>query len=293
MKVVITGVSGLTGRHVAADLMRHGHQVVGIDHVRDDSAAGDFTALDLCEVMHLADAMHGSDAVVHLARVPFPYTASGYDAKTRTWRKPDRTGDAEKFNRNVAMTYNVLSAAQGAGVRKMVIGSSFAIYGLYYPSRPLMPDYLPIDEAHPKRPDDPYGLTKLIGEDLADAAASASGMQVTSLRFPGISREDRQSVATRQNDPVARGIGGLWTYVDVRDASTACRLALECDLPGHEAFNVCAPATFMSVPTDGLIKKYVPGVTRVARSEATNWAGYATSKAERLLGFKACHFVET
>ena len=106
------------------------------------------------------------------------------------------------------MTYNTLTVACVAGVRKIVIGSSFAVYGLYYPSRPLMPEYLPVDELHPRKPDDPYGLTKLLGEQLADAYASNGGTQIASLRFPGVSRETPHSISERAEEPMARGFGG-------------------------------------------------------------------------------------
>src|SRR5262249_11757764 len=154
--------------------------------------------------------------------------------------------------------------AQSAGVKKIVMGSSFTVYGLYYPSRPLLPDYLPIDETHPRRPDDPYSLTKLFGEELAEAYVSWTPMQIASLRFPGVTGPDHGSFVEKRKNPMARGIGGLWTYVDVRDAAAACRLAFERDFAGHQAFNICAPTSFMTAPTDELIARYLPNVHSTA-----------------------------
>ncbi len=290
MKVVVTGASGVIGRPLAAELERHGHAVTGVDLLPAVPAPGHFVSADLGDVEQVDRVIKGADAVVHLARIPFPYTADGYDAATRTWRKPDYRGDAALFNRNLTMTGNVIAVARATGVRKIVIGSSFAIYGLYYPSRPMLPDYLPIDENHPRRPDDPYSLTKLLGEQLADAVAATSDLQIASLRFPGVSRENLHAVA-RQKDPMARGIGGLWTYIDARDAATACRLALEAEFGGHEAFNICAATTFMTTATDELLQRYLPGVRCRKRFPQYNWAGYDSSKAETLLGFKARHLV--
>jgi nucleoside-diphosphate-sugar epimerase len=287
MNVVITGASGLIGRHLAAELDAHEHAVVCVDCVPAASSSARFVKADLNDIEQVECAVRGADAVVHLARVPFPYTSSGYDAVTRTWRKPDHNGDACRFNLNLAMTYNTLSAAYAAGVRKIVIGSSFAVYGLYYPSRPLMPEYLPVDELHPRKPDDPYGLTKLLGEQLADAYASTGGTQIASLRFPGVSRESPHSISERQKNPMARGAGGLWTYIDARDAATACRLALEADFGGHEAFNICAPNTFMRTPTDELLLRYLAEVPCSRKGFNDYWAGYDSSKAQRMLGFEA------
>ena len=68
-----------------------------------------------------------------------------------------------------------------------------AVYGLYYPTRPPLPDYLPVDEDHPRRPQDPYGLTKIVGEQLCDAL-TWSGAQVASLRFAGVYTEAHRSM---------------------------------------------------------------------------------------------------
>jgi nucleoside-diphosphate-sugar epimerase len=286
MKIVITGASGTIGRQLAAELDVHGHVPLRFDLQDPGPAPGDFVKVDLTRIEQVEPAMRGADAVVHLARVPFPYTANGYDAATRTWRQPDPVGDAQKLNVNLAMTCNVLAAARAAGMRKVVMGSSFAVYGLYYPSRPLQPDYLPVDEGHPRRPDDAYSLTKLLGEQLADSYADFAAMQIASLRFPGVSRENPDSIAAWQYDPMRRGSGGLWTYIDARDAAQACRLALEIDFVGHEAFNICAPNTFMNMPTDELLRRYLPGVPCRRAHSAENWAGYDTAKAARMLAFK-------
>jgi nucleoside-diphosphate-sugar epimerase len=292
MKVVITGAGGLVGRTLAADLAVRGYDVVSADHATTGPLAGRPVIGDLTDLRHAEQAIAGAAVVVHLARVPFPYTWDGYDAATRTWKKPDRMGDAIKFNTNLTITNNVLTAAFAAGVKKMVMGSSFTIYGLYYPSRPLMPDYLPIDEQHPRRPDDPYSLTKLIGEELADACVRWASIQIASLRFPGVSSEDHRGFIEKRKHPMSRGTGGLWTYVDVRDAAAACRLAFECDFEGHEAFNICAPTTFIETPTKDMIRQFLPQVRDVRTTQDGNWAGYDTSKAARVLGFEARHLLE-
>ena len=291
MDIVITGASGTIGRHLATELHAHGHVAVCVDRIEAGELPGRFVKADLTQIEQLERIMRGAHGVVHLARMPFPYTAQGYDAMSRTWRRPDFFGDAEKFNVNFAMTSNVMAAAREAGIRKIVIGSSFAVYGLYYPSRPLLPDYLPIDESHPRKPDDPYGLTKLLGEHLADAFASCAQLQIASLRFPGVSRESATSIAAWQNNPMARGISGLWTYIHAQDAATACRLALEANFEGHEAFNICAPNTFMKMPTDELLRRYLPSVPCRRQQWNESWAGYDSSKAARVLGFKARYLI--
>lgn len=268
----------MIGRRAAADLAAHGHEVVCVDR------AGAPVIVDLTDVRSLERVVRGADAVIHLARMKFPYTASGYDAAARVWKKPDALGDAERFSANVAMTCNVLTAAFAAGVRRLVLGSSFAVYGLYYPSRPMVPDYLPIDEAHPRRPDDPYGLSKLAGEELAEGFARRNPMHIASLRFPGVAGEDHAAFLKVQSLAL-RGPGGLGTWIDARDAAAACRAALEARFDGHEAFNICAPTTLLEMQT----RQVFPEVTDIRTHAGGNWAGYDTGKAEKMLGFKACH----
>ena len=178
MKVVVTGGAGLVGRNVSEHLATKGHDVLAIDRIAKPPGCAKSDIVDLANVRDLKRAFCGADGVIHMARVPFPYASAGYDAATRTWRKPDLIEDVERFNLNTAMTSNVFGAALASGVKKMVLGSSLAVYGFYYPSRPAYPDYLPVDEDHPLRPDDPYGLSKLLGEKMADAAALKHSMDI-------------------------------------------------------------------------------------------------------------------
>jgi nucleoside-diphosphate-sugar epimerase len=292
MKIVVTGGAGRLGRYVLKELLEHGHDVLSVDVVAPAEAAPPSLAVDLRELKNLLPVFAGAEAVIHLARVPFPYTANGFDSASGLWRTPDTDADAERFARNVTMTYNVLTASLETGVKRIVCGSSLAVYGLYYPSSPNAPDFLPIDEGHLLVPQDPYGMTKLIGEKVCDSLARKKNMQVASLRFAGIAAEEQYPILLeRRKDPLCRGTGALWSYIDVRDAALACRLAVETNFSGHEAFNICAPKTMMKEPTVELVQRYLPGVKIVNSGPKDNWCGYAAGKAERILGFRAEHLL--
>jgi nucleoside-diphosphate-sugar epimerase len=287
MRVVVTGGSGRLGQFVVRELFTHAHQVCAIDTVKPRECPCPTYLSDLTKVQPLLDHFKNADAVIHLARQRFPYTETGFNASAQRWEFADIAGDAARFNENIAMTNNVLVAAQAAGAKKLVVGSSLAIYGLYYPVTDLQPEYLPIDETHPLRPQDPYGLTKAVGEKLCDALSQKSAMPIASLRFSGIyTEEHRAMLAQRKNNPLIRGTGALWSYIDVRDAARACRLALEADFSGHQTFNICAPDTIMDTPTAALAAKYLPRVKVLGKPDG-RWSGYDIAKAEQMLGFRA------
>ena len=288
MRVVVTGGSGRLGQFVVRELFTHAHQVSALDAVKPRECPAPTYLADLNKIDSLFDHFKNADAVIHLARQRFPYTESGFNSSTKRWEFADVAGDAARFNANVAMTNNVLAAAQAAGVKKVVCGSSLAIYGFYYPTTELQPDYLPIDEAHPLRPQDPYGLSKILGEKHCDALSQKSGMQIASLRFSGIYTEEHRSMLSeRKNNPTIRGTGALWSYIDVRDAARACRLALETDFTGHQAFNICAPDTIMDIPTRALVSRYLAQVKDLREGLEGRSSGYTVAKAKSVLGFEA------
>jgi len=291
MRVVVTGGAGRLGQLTITELLDHGHEVLSIDKVPISESVCRCSVIDLLQVQDLVQAFEGADAVIHLARKKFPYTSNGFDPASRTWKTPDVLGDAAIFSYNVTISYNVMAAAFAAGVTKLVMGSSLTIYGFYYPSRWSVPEYLPVNEDYPLRPQDPYSLSKLVVERACDAFASKSDMQVASLRFAGICADfTHQSLRERRKNPL-RWSGPLWTYIDVRDAALACRLAVEANVAGHEAFNICAPNTIMERPTAELVRQYLPHAKLRANSEG-NWAGYDSGKSRRMLGFSARYLLE-
>jgi nucleoside-diphosphate-sugar epimerase len=294
VRVVITGGTGRLGQYLVRELFTRNHAVAALDALKPRECLCPTYTVDLMKIDSFIDHFKNADAVVHLARMRFPYTENGFNVAKQKWEFADVRGDAERFTRNVTITNNVLAAAQACAVKKIVCGSSLAVYGFYYPATDLQPAYLPVDEDHPLRPQDPYGITKLIGEKLGDALSQKTGALVASLRFAGIYTEAHRSLLLeRKMDPLVRGTGSLWSYIDARDAARACRLALEADYDGHQAFNICASSTIMDMPTRELIARYLPGVTDLRSGLDDRASGYSIEKAKRLLRFEPrCSLVD-
>jgi nucleoside-diphosphate-sugar epimerase len=272
LRVVVTGGSGRLGRVVVHDLQAAGHTVLSIDRVSSPVAPA--RVVEVTRAGDVYQALVGAEGVVHLA----------------AYQQPNLVPDTETFGNNIQATYIVLKAATDLALRRVVVASSIAAYGYQYASRALVPDYLPLDEQHPCVPEDPYGLSKLLGERLADAFAGLSGASIISFRFPGINFDPTfASFTERWTSP--RGRRGFWTYIDARDAARACRLALEVAPPGHHVLNAGAPTSTMPEPTEALIRCHLPAFRGSLRPPpaVSHWSALSSERAQQMLGFRAEH----
>ncbi len=227
-RVLVTGAAGLVGRAVVP-VLRRGRASCGRHRPARRCPRSDVPA-DLTDAAQ-ADALIGDaglHAVVHAAAIP----------------EPGQHPPHVVFGNNMMATFNVIEACVRSGVRRLVNISSVGVLGLHYAGRRFLPDYLPIDEEHPLRPQDPYGLSKLFGEQLCDAAVRRSDLRCISLRPAWV--QDAGSYAADLGPVIRagrpRGVAG-WPYIDVHDLAEAVRLAAGSDLPGHEACYVAAPDT--------------------------------------------------
>lgn len=273
-KVVVTGGSGRLGQFVIRDLLAHGYQVLSLDRVPPREKLCPSWLADLRRCGDLFEALRDAYGIIHLG----------------AYQAPNLAPDAETLSNNVSATYNVLRVAADVGVKKVVIASSTAAFGFIYAKRLWPPEYLPLDEHHPSKPQDSYGLSKVLGEQIADSIVSVNtDMTISSLRFPGVNFDlSYESFKERWRNPASRA-SGFWTYIDARDATTTCRLALEAKFKGHEIFIASAAKNCMIQPTLELVKKYLPKGAKIKKVAGTHWSCVDSSKARRILGFKPEH----
>lgn len=275
LRVLVTGGSGGLGRWVVGELSAHGFEVVSADRCPPEATAAhaEHVTLDLTDVGGVTRALAGCTALVHLAAIP----------------APGGVPDEVVFGNNAVTTFSVLQAAAQLEVARVVVASSTAALGAAFAPYPFGPRYVPIDEAHPLSPHDPYALSKEVGERTCAAFSRRTGMSVFALRFHLIAQPGEAARRAAAFDPAseaaARELGG---YVDVRDAARACRLSLErqgrAPHLGFEVFNVTAADTLSRLPTLELVRQHFPEV-EVRGALAGCSSAWSNDKARRLLGY--------
>jgi nucleoside-diphosphate-sugar epimerase len=267
--IAVTGASGKAGRTVVRDLLDHGYEVRAIDLVRSDAFECEQLVADVTDYGQTVEALRGADAVVHLAAIPAPGL------------RPDEA----TFRINTMSTYTVFSAAALHGLRRVVWASSETILGLPFDRE--LPDYAPIDEEHRPLAQTSYALSKVAGEAMAEHFARWSGVAHVGLRFSNIMEpHEYERFPSWQGDPHARS-WNLWGYVDARDAAQSCRLALEVDVSGAEAFIVTAADTVMARPSAELMAEVYPDVP--LRDVSGTGTLLSIDKARRVLGYEPAH----
>jgi nucleoside-diphosphate-sugar epimerase len=266
MKVVVTGGSGKAGRATVRELLEHGHDVLNVDVAPPREQISRFLTVDLMELGEVIEALHGADAVIHLAANPNP---SGWT-------------EERLFRHNTTTTYNVFRAAMVLGLKRVVWASSETALGIPYEREP--PRYAPIDEEHPLFPESSYALSKVISEELARQFSRWTGVPYIGLRFSNIMEpHDYARFSGFWKDPGSRK-RNLWGYVDARDVGQVCRRSLEADIQGAEAFIVAAADTVMNRPSRELLSEFYPGVPlRDGVGEFDTLLGI--DKARKLLGY--------
>jgi len=265
--VVVTGGSGRAGQYVLADLKAAGYEVRNVDQKPAEGAR--YLHAELTDLGQTVEALRGAERVVHLAAIP----------------SPGRHPESVVFGRNVMSTWNVLEAAEILGIEKLVLASSVNAVGLAYSQHRIQPAQFPVDETQPPRPEESYSLSKWVGEEMAAAFARKRPVQIASFRFHALwDVSHRRSSEPPQPDPL-RGARDLWGYTDIRDAARACRLALEANWEGHEAFFLTAADTTLGIPTMEAIRLAYPDVP--VRRELPGFASaFDITKAERLFGWR-------
>jgi UDP-glucose 4-epimerase len=174
MNILIIGGAGYIGSHVAQEFLEKGHHVTVYDNLssglRENLLPGaTFIHGDIHDYPGLVRAMKAGfnaqsapyDALIHLA---------ASKAAGESMLQPEKYS-----HNNITGTLNILNGALEASIKNIVFSSSAAVYG--------EPEYLPIDEKHPTRPENYYGFTKLEIERFLGWYEKLKGIRYISLRY--------------------------------------------------------------------------------------------------------------
>jgi GDP-4-dehydro-6-deoxy-D-mannose reductase len=241
MRVLITGATGFAGRHLVSVCAAEGCAVTGIGR-RPASQADppaeldDYQACDLLDPERVAAAVRGvaPERVFHLA---------AQASVARSWEDP-----AKVINHNLFSTIGLLDALRRHSPdAKVLVACSGEEYG--------EPQFLPVTEEHPIRPQNPYALSKAAVDTTAAFYRDAYGLDIVRTRAfnhagPGQSadyvvahfaRQIANAEAEGQEGELVVSTGNIDVrrdFTDVRDVVRAYWLGLErCE---QGAYNVCS-----------------------------------------------------
>lgn len=243
MKVLVTGITGGIGRWVVKRLLETGHTLRAMDITGQPvSLDYEYISGDVRDLALVRRAVHGMDAVVHLAAIPYNMERM----------------DELILDTNIRGTWNVLLASHEAGVNRVVNFSSINALGQGEESHKGL--YLPLDDDIPHHTIQNYYLSKHIGEELCDAFAARGVFTAVSLRpsmvmTPGPSRFDWWKHLPEEFK--LRGyVSDFWSYVDVRDVAEATLLSLTAQIEIHQAFLLTADDNRTHTPSTQIVEKY-------------------------------------
>ena len=238
MKTLVTGGAGFIGSHIVEALLLRGDSV----RVLDDFSSGSRDNLevlngnleilegDLRDAGTVKTALQGVELVFHLA---------AFVSVPQSMNDPDTC-----FAVNVAGSVNLLEASRQAGVRKVVLSSSTAVYG--------DTDVFPTTEETPLHPLSPYAVSKQVNELYARLYTHTMGLPVIGLRYYNVygprQRPDSDYAAAIPifvrrlvaREPITIFGDGKQSrdFIFVKDVVHANLLAAESDAAG-ESYNIC------------------------------------------------------
>ena len=177
MKVFVTGGAGYIGSHIVKLLGEEGHDILVYDNLSTGHdwavLAGRLVVGNLEDAALLNKTLGGykPDAVIHFA---------ASIQVEESVREP-----LKYYHNNVANSLNLLEAMEKQGVRNLIYSSTAAVYG--------MPETMPVVETMPAAPINPYGMTKVMIENVLKDMAYAGDFRYIALRYFNVAGADSQN----------------------------------------------------------------------------------------------------
>jgi UDP-glucose 4-epimerase len=184
LRILVVGGAGYIGSHMVKMLGDSGFEVASYDNLsagyRDAVVRGKLIEGDLADNRRLDNMLAtGFDAVMHFA---------SHIQVGESMLLPGKY-----YRNNVANTLNLLETMVAHGVQRFIFSSTAAIFG--------EPHYVPIDEAHPKQPINPYGLSKWMVEQMLADFERAHGLRSVCLRYFNAAGADADGEVGERHEP--------------------------------------------------------------------------------------------
>jgi UDP-glucose 4-epimerase len=166
VRLLVTGGAGYVGGHAVRALLEADHEVVVFDNLvygHAETVPCELIVGDLADRPLLDSVLGGRhfDAVLHFAA--YAYVGESVTDPAKYWRN------------NVSGGIQLLDAMRANGCARIVFSSTCATYGY--------PDTVPVTEDEPKKPESPYGESKLTFERVLASYAHAYDLRSVSLRY--------------------------------------------------------------------------------------------------------------
>lgn len=288
MKYLITGGAGFIGSHLARALLKQGADVSILDNFssgkRENLQGLDIKVIegDLRDTFCVTEAVRGVNIIFHEA---------AFVSVPESMEKPQ-----ECFDVNVTGTSTLFEAARKAGVKRVVIASSAAVYG--------DSTAMPLVEDTPLKQLSPYATSKRIDEMYAELFTNQFGLEVAALRYFNVygprQRPDSMYAAAvpifirrmLDNKPITvYGDGGQTRdLINVSDVVQANLLASKHSAAPGQIFNVCTGVETRLLDLLDILYEIFPNAPKHVHAEPRAGDIYRSigtpRKAMDILGFK-------
>ena len=286
MRVLVTGGAGFIGSHLVERLLVEGHSVRVLDNLSSGRTEGlpaegyELVEGDVRDRAIVEASLDGVDQVFHLAALV------SVPASTQA--------PQECYGVNLAGSLQVLEASRAAGVKRIVLASSAAVYG----------DFLgPVSETTPAAPLSPYAASKLGMEQAAKMFSDTFGLQTVCLRFFNVygprQAPDSQyaavipafiEAALIHESMVIHGDGQQRRdFVFVADAVEACLLAAGREQAEGTVLNIGGGGSVTIQDLAGILQRLIPEAPKATlgpvRERDIRYSEAELSRAHALLGY--------
>ena len=296
MRILITGGTGNLAEYLIKELEGQ-HELVLFDRLKPGEGraeqitdhqyiSGDLTVGEDC-----ARAVAGCQAIMHLGAIPSPTDSPDYEERAKALGRPVYPY-SETMRVNTMGTYELMRAAVLAGVKTVVAITSNCVLGHGYRTsgKPFPFQYLPIDEEHPRDPEDSYSVSKHFQSEIMFMFSRSHGIRSYALRPAGIQRPERQMELAKSVKPVEAWSEWLFGYNDITDVASALRMCLEAasDLPLYDGYYLNAADTTVLDESLDILRRFRPDLLDKLKGDLPGRAAFfSTEKARKAFGWQA------